>query len=357
MERRRLVIIGLFAIAAIFFFIDFGEEGQKRSFKNLFSEKPDISYQKVEGSVFGTFYHITYAQPENKDLHEAIKAQLAVFNASLSNYDPTSVISRINKNELRVLTDTLFRKVYEKSREVSQHTYGAFDISVAPLVNYWGFGFTEFDKSKLLIQQPAIDSIKAFVGYQKIWLDGDSIFKEDPRIQMDVSAIAKGYGVDVVANLLKSAGCENYLVEIGGEVVTRGLNPKGKAWRIGINKPKDSPVAIDTEMQATVAISGKGLASSGNYRQFYELDGKKYSHTIDPSTGFPVEHNLLATSVIADDCMTADAYATACMVMGVQKSLELANTLPDVDVYLIYQNDSGQLSVVHSDGFKKYVVE
>lgn len=357
MQRRRIVIVVLFVVAAIFLYLDFGDEGQKRSFKDVFSGKTELSYQKLEGSVFGTFYHITYAHPNNEDLNAAIQKRFNAFNASLSNYDPNSVISRVNKNELFLLSDTLFRTVYNKALEVSKNTNGAFDITVAPLVNYWGFGFTDFDKSKMHINQPAIDSLKAFVGFDKITLVGDSIIKDDPRIQMDVSAIAKGYGVDVIADLLKSKGCENYLVEIGGEVVTRGLNPKGQAWKIGINKPKDSPVPMEEEMQATVAISGKGLASSGNYRQFYELDGKKYSHTIDPLTGFPVEHNLLASSVIADDCMTADAYATACMVLGVQKSMDLINSLPGIEVYLIYQNQSGELSVVYTNGFKPYLVE
>lgn len=357
MERRRLVIIGLFALAAIFFFLDFGEEGNKKSFKDIFSSEETIHYQKIQGDVFGTYYHIQYACLDNPDLQEAITEKLAEFNASLSNYDPNSVISKINKNEIENITDHYMKTVFIKALEVSKNTQGAFDITVAPLVNYWGFGFTAFDKNNLRVNALAIDSLKEFIGYKKISLDGDRIIKEDPRIQLDVSAIAKGYGVDVVADLLAQKGCENYLVEIGGEVVTKGINSKGKKWKIGINKPIDNPAPIQTELQAAVAISGKGLASSGNYRQYYELDGKKYSHTIDPTSGYPVEHNLLATSVIAENCMTADAYATAFMVMGVEKSLALAQKLPDIEAFLIYENETGKLNVIYTDGFKEYLVE
>lgn len=357
MKRRRLIIIGLFVVAAIFFFLDFDEQGDKRSFKDFFSKKETLNYQKIQGDVFGTFYHIQYAHPENMDLQEAIDQKLAEFNASLSNYDPNSSISKVNKNEINALTDPYLKKVFYTAIEISKITNGAFDITVAPLVNYWGFGFTAFDKNDLTINSKAIDSLKQFVGYNKVSVSDGLILKEDPRIQMDVSAIAKGYGVDVVADLLLENGCNNYLVEIGGEVVTKGINSKGKVWKIGINKPIDNPVPMNTELQAAVAISGKALASSGNYRQFYELDGKKYSHTIDPISGYPVEHNLLATSVIANNCMIADAYATAFMVLGTQKSLELANSLPDIEVYLIYANESGELNVEHTDGFNDYLVE
>lgn len=308
---------------------------------------------KNSGKMHGTFYHATYQHPEGKDLQKEIELKMKEFELSLSTFNPQSVISRINQNDDSVITDEYFESMYAEARKVSENSEGAFDITVAPLVNAWGFGFGDQERQKL----PDVNSILSYIGYEKIKLENKKIIKSDKRIMLDASAIAKGQSSDVIGKLLESYGCENYMIEIGGEVACKGLNPSGKKWQIGIDKPVDSPFDNDEELQTIVAISGVGLATSGNYRQFYYKDGKKYAHTINPKTGYPVDHNLLSATVIAPTCMQADAYATAFMVLGVEKSLALCKRIPGMDCYLIYVDDAGNNQVVYSDGFKKYFAE
>lgn len=305
-----------------------------------------------EGETQGTFYHITYLQPEGKDLHELIKQKLVEFDFSLSNYNPLSLISAINANKDTV-TDVYFDKMFEAAQIVSENTHGAFDITVAPLVKAWGFGFGNKGHDFM----PNIDSIMPFIGYKKIKLEQNHLVKENQQIQLDAAAIAQGYSCDVIADLLMNNGCENFMVEIGGEINCKGLNPKGKKWKIGIDKPTDDPVNENRELQTVVSISNVGLATSGNYRQFYYKDGKKYAHTINPVDGKPVSHNLLSATVIAPDGMMADAYATAFMVMGVDSSLAVCQRINGIDCYLIFSNEKGEFQVVHTPGFKKYLEE
>lgn len=315
--------------------------------------KQEIAYVKNSGKMHGTFYHATYQQPEGKDLQKEIELKMKEFELSLSTFNPQSVISRINQNDDSVTTDEYFESMYAEARKVSENSGGAFDITVAPLVNAWGFGFGDQDRQKI----PDVKSILSYTGYEKIKLEDKKIIKSDKRIMLDASAIAKGQSSDVIGKMLESYGCENYMIEIGGEVACKGVNPSGKKWQIGIDKPVDSPFDNDNELQTIVAISGIGLATSGNYRQFYYKDGKKYAHTINPKTGYPVDHNLLSATVIAPTCMQADAYATAFMVLGVDKSLALCKRIPGMDCYLIYVDDAGNNQVVYSDGFKKYFAE
>ena len=357
MKRRNVIIAILFGVATFFLFLDFGEQKETRSFKDLFGKKEAVGYQRIEGEIFGTFYHIIYDDPQQRDLQPELLEVLGAFNHSLSTYDPNSTISKINQSQDSAMLDDYMKEVYVNAQLISENSNGAFDMTVAPLVNYWGFGFDARDVQQKKYAAAQIDSIKTFVGFSKTKIKGNTIIKDDPRIQLDASAIAKGYGVDVAASFLASKGCKNYMVEIGGEVVTLGKNPKGLDWRIGINKPIDSPVAIDNSLQAKVSLSGKAMASSGNYRQFYMLDGKKYSHTINPITGYPVSHNLLASSVIADRCLTADGYATACMVLGVEKSLEMAKRTPEIEAYLIYEDENKEIKTVYSDGFASYLID
>ncbi len=309
-------------------------------------------YIHNEGMIFGTIYHLTYESPEGKDLHDGIKAEMDRFNKSLSTYDPNSVISKVNTNRDTVL-DEYFTTVFRKAEEVSAITDGAFDITVAPMVNVWGFGF----KNKENMTTELIDSLKELVGYKKVKLIDGKIVKEHPNTMLDCSAIAKGYGVDVVAAYLRNQGCKNYMVEIGGEVVTKGLNPKGESWNIGISTPDENNFFKEQQMQAIVGLSNKALATSGNYRNFYVEGGKKYAHTIDPHTGYPVQHSLLSTTVLADSCMTADAFATAFMVLGLEKSIEIANKVPEIEVYFIYADEEGKYKTYFSDGFKSLIKE
>ncbi len=358
MKRNNYIVILLLITAAVFFFVDFGDEKKDRSFRDLFGKsEPELIYHKLSGSVFGTFYHITYADTSQKTLQTEILKELAKFNSSLSTYDPNSTISKFNQSETGIISDEYLTTVFKTAQHISETTNGAFDMTVAPIVNYWGFGFTTEDVQHKQFQQSSIDSMLAFTGYDKVHLKNGILGKDFPQVELDASAIAKGFGVDVAGNVLADHGIKNYLVEIGGEVTTAGVNAKGQPWTIGINKPIDTPLPTDDELQAIVSISGKALASSGNYRQFYMKDGKKYSHTINPKTGYPVNHNLLASTVIADNCMTADAYATACMVLGVEESLKLAKSLPEIEVFLIFENEEHQLDVTYTDGFKKYLTK
>ena len=300
------------------------------------NQKPKSSYITFRGFTQGTTYKITYESYDSTDYQNEIDYLLAEFDTSLSTYNKFSVISKINNNESEV-TDFYLRTVFKKSEEVCKNTNGAFDITVAPLVNAWGFGF----KNKEEITNALIDSLLGFVGFQNICIKDSVIIKQDPRVMIDVNAIAQGYSVDIVADFLEEKGIINYLVEIGGEVKTKGVNKKSEEWKIGIDKPIDNNNIPGENLQAIVKLSDKSLATSGNYRKFYERNGVKYSHTINPKTGYPVTHSLLSATVIANDCMTADAYATAFMVMGLEDAFNLVEKLPNIEAYFIYSNEDG----------------
>lgn len=309
------------------------------------------TYHNEKGLIFGTMYSITYEH--EKSLRLDIDKELERFDASLSMFNELSIISRINRNE-DVTVDSLFANVFRQAMKISEATDGNFDITVAPLVNAWGFGFTE----NISPTDAKIDSLLQIVGWQKIQLSSEGkIIKEDPRIMLDCSAIAKGYAVDVIANLLKSNGVQNYMVDIGGEVDVAGVNPTGNLWRIGINKPEDDPLSRNQSLQTILEVSGLGIATSGNYRNFYYKDGMKYAHTIDPKTGRPVQHSILSSTVIAKDCMTADAYSTAFMVMGLEKAKSLVESHPELDAYFIFSDEKGDFQTYMTEGMKKYVTE
>lgn len=296
-----------------------------------------MPYQINQGMVFGTFYKITYQH--DKNLQKEIEAQLKSVNDALSMFDKKSIITAVNNNEPVKLND-MFVNVFKLAQSISEDTDGAFDITVAPLVNAWGFGY----KSGALPSQQDIDSIRAFVGYQKVKLSGMRIQKEDARLTLDCSAIAKGYGTDVVARYFLREGIKNFMVEIGGEIVTHGVNPKRQQWSIGIEKPVEDSLAMKSELQTVLKVDDIAMATSGNYRNFYYKDGKKYAHTIDPKTGFPVQHNILSATVLAKQCAVADAYATAFMVMGLEKSKEVLARHKDLKAYLIY-DDNGKYGI------------
>lgn len=301
-----------------------------------------MPYQHNEGMVFGTFYKITY-QYEN-DLREGIEREMKKVDDALSPFNKNSIISAVNENKPVALND-MFMSVYDLARTVSEDTDGAFDITVAPLVNAWGFGF----KHNIAPTKSTIDSIMNFVGYKKVRMMGRTIMKDDPRVMLDCSAIAKGYGSDVVAHYLESMGISNYLVEIGGEIVAKGSNPKGEPWAIGVEKPVDDSLAVKSELQTVLNITDMAMATSGNYRNFYYKDGKKYAHTIDPKTGHPVQHNILSATVIAKRCAMADAYATAFMVVGLDKAKEILGRHKDLKAYIIYDK-GGKYGIWHTEG-------
>ncbi len=269
-----------------------------------------------------------------------------IFNRSLSTYDNESIISRFNQNDPEVLADQYFSICFERAYEISQLTQGAFDMTVAPLVNVWGFGFTQKDS----VYPELIDSLLQFTGYEKVSLSEGKLIKDDPRIMLDASAIAKGLGVDVVSDFLESKGVVNYLVEIGGELRCKGVNKKGVDWTVGIDKPIEN--LMERELQVVLNLTNSAMATSGNYRQFYVEDGVKYSHTIDPRSGYPVRHSLLSATVIASDCMTADAYATAFMVLGLEKTKQLVEEDPNLEAYLIYSDENDEIATWVSVGMQ-----
>ncbi len=287
-------------------------------------------YFEESGSVFHTIYHIKYEGSEI--LTEKIDAEFQKFNLSLNPFNPNSIISKVNRNEA-VEADDWFIEVFNKAKEVSDHSEGIFDIT-----------------------PQMIDSIKQFVGYQKVRLDGRKVVKDDSRILLNCSAIAKGYASDVIARLLEREGIENYMVEIGGEVTMKGVNQNGKCWRIGINKPEDDSTGIKNDIEEVVQLCKKGgVATSGNYRNYYVKDGKKYAHTIDPRTGYPSEQSILSATIVAEECITADAYASAFMAMGLEKAREAAKNIPGIEYYVIYSDENGKHQIEYSTGMLQYL--
>jgi len=322
-------------------------------------------YQQLEGKTMGTTYHITYADRKKRSLQSEIDQLLKEVNDDVNTYVDTSFISVFNQAPNRISLGTNYASSnsphrhflmnFYKAKEVFEKTNGYLDPTIMPLVAYWGFGkkkekVTAIDKQK-------IASLMEFVGFDGISIDKDNknLLKAKPGMQLDFSAIAKGYGVDAICELFDREGVANYLVEIGGEVRTKGKNPDGKIWRLGINTPKVE--AGLTDYETIVQVPNRALASSGNYRNFYEIDGRKYAHCIDPKTGYPKNSDILSASIFADDCMTADGYATACIVMGLEKAYAMIQKIPEVEAYFIYGDENGAMAVKYTDGVKDLIVK
>ena len=296
------------------------------------------NWKRDQGAVFGTFYHAIYES--DTDLKAEMEEALNKVDASLSMFNPKSAVSRINQNESNK-TDSLLEVVFALAQTVSQKTDGCFDVTVAPLVNAWGFGY----KNGALPDSAAVDSLKDLIGWQRISIANHMVKKDDKRMVMDFSAIAKGFGCDVVANVFRSHGVKNFMIEIGGEVVVEGINDKGGLWRVGVNKPEEDQSLDDEEMQEVLKLTNQAMATSGNYRNYYTTkDGQRITHTIDPHTGYPVQHSILSATVFAPSCAEADAFATSFMVMGLQKAQEVLKHEPQLKAYIIY-NENGNNKV------------
>ena len=311
-------------------------------------------YVKISGFAQGTTYSMSYRDAQKRNLHPHVHSILQNFDQSLSIYCKTSIITRINNNDTTVRTDAYFDECYKLSEEVYKANNGAFDITVGPLVQAWGFGLKKRDK----ITKERIDSILPLVGMGKVKLVDGKLIKSNPNMFVDVNAIAQGYSVDVIARYFESKGINEYLVEIGGETLCKGLNSKGKAWVIGIDKPYDNNVTPGQDLQAKVALpSGKALATSGSYRKFFEENGVKYSHELDPKTGYPAHNTLLSISVITNNCALADGYATAFMVMGVDKAKEFLAKRSDMDAFMVYSGPKGEFLSYATSGFDKMLIK
>lgn len=311
----------------------------------IIRQQRNMPYQHNSGNIFGTIYSFTYQSED--DLHDQILKELDKVDASLSTFRENSIISKVNRNE-DVRLDKMFVEVFTMAENISKDTDGAFDCTVAPLVNLWGFGF----KTGAKPSKQVIDSLMQVTGYEKIALVDGKIRKQDPRVMLDCSAIAKGYGSDVVARFLRSKGVKNFMVEIGGEIVTQGISEKRLPWKIGVIKPSDDSLNVNQELQTVLNVTDKAMATSGNYRKFYYKDGKKYAHTIDPKTGYPVQHNILSSTVLAENCATADAYATSFMVMGLEKARKVLDRHPELMAYFIYSDKDGKNAVWYSPSLK-----
>lgn len=299
----------------------------------------------IEGFAQGTTYHITYFDSLNRNLSLDVEKILQDFDKSVSTYLPSSIISRINANEKDVVVDAYFIACFNKAKEVWKNTNGAFDPTVYPLVNAWGFG----PGKKQKIEKQKIDSILKFVGFDKIKLKRNKIIKKDARVALDFNAFAQGYSVDVVSDFFKSKGIKSFVVEIGGEVYAYGKIPTGENWTIGIEKPIDNK-ETENPLKAIAKLENMAVATSGDYRRFMIENGVKYAHHIDPKTGYPTKNNLLSASVFAKECISSDANATGILVMGLEKAKAFLKLHPELEVYLIYSDDKGNYQVYKTPG-------
>lgn len=314
-------------------------------------EKPKTSYFHNEGKVFGTYYNIRYQA--SCDLKDSIQAALQAFDNSLSMFNPHSTLSAINANRDTV-TDAAFEAMWQEAERVYRLSDGAFDITVAPLVKTFGFGRKSDRQS--VINPRLIDSIRTFVGFDKVQLVNHKVIKSDPRVQLDGGAVAKGQACDMIAGMLQRQDCENYLVDIGGEVVAHGVNGKGENWHIGITKPNLNNEGAQEDLQEILAVNDIAMATSGNYRNYYYEDGERRSHTIDPRTGYPVQHSLLSATVVSSTCMRADALATSCMVLGAEKALDMIARTGDAACYLIVA-EKDSLIVLTSPNWLDFITQ
>ncbi len=314
-----------------------------------FFTAPESELIHLQGTTMGTIsYSIKYIDKENRAFQKEIDSILVAFNNSLSTYIPSSEISQLNTSGTIKFRSPFFYPVLEMSREVHDNSHGAFDPTIGPLVNAWGFG----PKKVLEMDSSSVDSLLQIVGFDKVIFDAQTATM-NPNMYLDFSAVAKGNAIDVIGGFLSSKGIENFMVEIGGEVTCRGNNQHKDLWAIGIEKPQ-----INAESQgafAIVTLDNKALATSGNYRNYYIKDGKTISHTINPKTGYPATHNLLSASIIAENCTLADAYATASMVMGYEAAKLMVERVKGIECVLIYTNEKGGMSSFVSKGIASKV--
>lgn len=316
----------------------------------LYNGRSEMSYRSCSGVVWTTQYNITYESDRMFD--DSIQNVFTTVDNSMSMFNKTSLISKINKGE-NIEVDSMLAVLYKASLNVNRETGGAFDPTVSPLMKIWGF----VDKNGIIPDSSVIDSVREFVGIEKTSFDGKNIIKNDIRTEFDFSAIAKGFACDEIGRMLRRNGVENYLIEVGGEIALNGVNPKGMKWRISIDAPVEDKNTVIHENTVIVNLDKGGIATSGNYRNYMEVDGRKIVHTMNPATGYPEVSDLLSATVIADNCMLADAYATACMVMGLEGSKQFLHGRDDLSVMLIYAVGRDSMALWSNDGFSRVMAE
>ena len=305
----------------------------------------------LQGLAQGSYYAITYFDDEGRDFQREIDSIFHAVDMSVNLWVDSSIICKVNRNE-EVALDQIFIDNFNIAQEAAHLSDGYFDPTISPIVAAWGFSYKTGDS----ITPPLIDSLKQLVDYRNIRIENDGVIKENPAIQLDFNAIAQGYTSDLIANFLESRGIKNYLVDTGGEIMAKGAKPDGNPWIVGIEKPAKNWDSAQ-EVHICIALRDKGLVTSGSTRKYVERNGKRYSHCIDPKTGYPVEHNVLSATVLAENSVWADALASICMVMGLEKSLPLIESLDGVEAYYIFANDNNELETFATSGFQNLIVE
>ena len=299
----------------------------------------------LQGEAQGSYYAITYYDEQERNFQHEIDSIFHAVDVSVNLWVDTSVISKVNRNE-DVTLDSIFVDNFRIAQEAAVLSGGYFDPTISPIVAAWGFSYKHGDS----ITPQLIDSLKQLVDYRKVRIENGMVVKENPAMTLDFNAIAQGYTSDLIASFLGSRGIKNYLVDTGGEIMARGNKPNGQPWIVGIEKPADN---WDSEqvVHTRIALRDKGLVTSGSTRKYVERNGKRYSHCIDPNTGYPVEHQVLSVTVMANSSVWADALASICMVMGMEKSLPLIESMDDVEAYYIYVNEKNELETFATEGF------
>ena len=305
----------------------------------------------LQGLAQGSYYAVTYYDEQGRNFQHEIDSIFHAVDMSVNLWVDSSVISKVNRNE-EVVLDQIFIDNFNIAQEAAKLSDGYFDPTISPIVAAWGFSYKVGDS----ITPQLIDSLKQWVDYRKVRIENGKVIKENPNMTLDFNAIAQGYTSDLIAAFLESRGIKSYLVDTGGEIMAKGEKTNGKPWIVGIEKPAENKES-EQVVQTRIALRDKGLVTSGSTRKYVERNGKRYSHSINPKTGYPVEHNVLSVTVLAENSVWADALASICMVMGLEQSLPLIESLDGVEAYYIYSNEQNELETFATEGFKTLIVD
>lgn len=305
----------------------------------------------LQGLAQGSYYAVTYFDEQGRNFQREVDSIFHAVDMSVNLWVDSSIISKVNRNE-EVALDSIFIDNFNIAQQAAQLSNGYFDPTISPIVAAWGFSYKNGDS----ITPQLIDSLRGLVDYRKIRIESGKVVKEDPAIQLDFNAIAQGYTSDLIARFLESRGISSFIVDTGGEIMARGSKPNDSPWIVGIEKPAEN---IDAEriVQTRITLRDKGLVTSGSTRKYVERDGRRYSHCIDPTTGYPVEHQVLSVTVMAESSVWADALASICMVMGLKTSLPLIESMDGVEAYYIFVNEKNTLETFATDGFKALIID
>ena len=305
----------------------------------------------LQGLAQGSYYAVTYFDEQGRNFQREVDSIFHAVDMSVNLWVDSSIISKVNRNE-EVTLDSIFIDHFNIAQQAAQLSNGYFDPTISPIVAAWGFSYKNGDS----ITPQLIDSLKSLVDYRKIRIEDGKVVKENPAIQLDFNAIAQGYTSDLIARFLESKGISNFIVDTGGEIIARGSKPNDSPWIVGIEKPAEN---MDAEriLQTRITLRDKGLVTSGSTRKYVERNGRRYSHCIDPTTGYPVEHQVLSVTVLAESSVWADALASICMVMGMKASLPLIESMEGVEAYYIFVNGNNTLETFATEGFKALIID